>query len=88
MFQCRVDVACALGLPERVLYYAGCGVGLFEALKELRGAGEEDTFSFRLQAASSNMHFQPKSCKVVVDEFHPTLQILPCLERKGAVVHI
>ncbi len=55
--------------------------------KNWRG-GKEDTFELRLRGAASNVHFQPESCKVVVDEVHPALQVLPCPERKGAVVHV
>jgi hypothetical protein len=64
---------------------AGRNVGFLQALEELRG-GEEDEFCLRLRGAASNVHFQPESCKVVKDEFHPALQVLPRPEWKGAVV--
>ena len=35
--------------------------------------GEEDNFSFRLLAASSNMHLHPESREVAVNQFHSLL---------------
>ena len=37
--------------------------------------GGKDAFGLRLQRAVSNVHFQSKSRKVVVDQFHSALQI-------------
>jgi len=37
--------------------------------------GERNTFGLRLRRAVSDVHFQSKSRKVVVDQFHSALQI-------------
>ena len=47
----------------------GSGVAALCFLEEL-GRGEEDTFGFRCQCPSSNVHFKAKSGKVMEDEVH------------------
>ena len=72
---------------ECVLDGAGGSVCPLQVLDELR-RGEEDAFGLRFQVATSNVHFQPKSCKVVVDQFHSLSQILSRAKWEGAVINV
>ena len=56
-------------------------------LKELRWR-KEDALSFRLRGAASDVHFQSKSRKVVVDQFHSALHVLSRAERECAIINI
>jgi len=58
-----------------------------QALEKL-WRGEGDTFGLRLRRATSNVHFQSKSCKVVVNQFHFALQVLFHTKWEGAVINI
>jgi len=46
------------------------------------------TFGLRLQCAASNVHFQSKSRKVVVDQFHSALHVLSSTKWEGTITII
>ena len=50
--------------------------------------GEKDIFGLPLRCAASNVHFQSKSHKVMVNQFHSALHVLSRTKWEGAVINI
>ena len=82
--QCDVD---ALRTVKCMLDHMSCVVPSFKLLEELRW-GKENTLSFRLWCATSDVHFQSKSHKMAVYQIHSSLQIFSCPKREGTVIDI
>ncbi len=63
-------------LVEGMLYGSCCQVVAFKVAEQWGGG--EDALGFGCQCVMSHVHFQSKFGEVVVDKFHPLLQVLLC----------
>ncbi len=65
----------------------GRSVHPLQSLEEL-WRGKKNAFGLRPRRAASNVHFQSESRKVVVDQFHSALHVLPRAERECAIIDV
>ena len=72
---------------ERTLNCGSHSVCPLQALEKL-WRGEKDTFGLRLQCAASNVHFQSKSPKVMVNQFHSVLHVLSRTKWEDTIINI
>ena len=86
-FRCNVSGVCVVFAVKRTLNCGGRNVRPLQSLEEL-WRGEKDAFGLLLRRAASNVHFQSKLRKVVVDQFHSALHVRPCAERECAIINI
>ena len=86
-FRCNVSGVCVVFAAKCTLNCGGRSVRPLQALEEL-WRGKKDAFGLRLRRAASNVHFQSKSRKVVVDQFHSALHVLPCAKWECAIINI
>mgnify|MGYP006158919479 CR=1 FL=1 len=87
-FQSNVSGVCMVVFVVKcTLDCGGCSVHPLQSLEEL-WRGEKDAFGHLLRRAASNVHFQSKSRKTVVNQFHSALHVLPCAKWECAIINI
>ena len=74
-------------MAKGTLDQTGGSVAVLCLFEEL-GRREEDTFSFRRRRPASDVHFQPKSAKVVEDEVHAPLEVFSRPKWKCTIVNV
>ncbi len=85
--RCNVSGVCMVFVAKCTLNCGGRSGHPLQSLEEL-WRGKENAFGLRLRRAASNVHVQSKSRKVVVDQFHSSLHVLPRAERECAIIDV
>ena len=84
-FKCYM--LCVVFAAKCTLNSSGRSVCPLQALEEL-WRGKKDAFGLRLRRAASNVHFQSNSRKVVINQFHSALHVLPRAKWECTVINI